>query len=512
MTPRQPLGPLDFFARLKWIDGRPLLPTIEPYRRDIFVRFFGRDGLGALIITLLLAGRAKKNAKSLDLILAALYALVGDSQPGYESDCSILANDLDQARDDLTLAKKIIKANPILRDWLTVRRDVIERKDGRGFLEVLPSQDAIGQHGKSRRFTGYDEIHGFRNWDIFEAMQPDPYRLDAQQWVTSYASLIHRPGVPLFDLVAAGKAGTDPRMLFSWYAADFCTDPAFATLSPEQRANPSLASWGDPEYLVQQQRRLPAHKYRRLHLNLPGLPEGSAFQPEPVMDAIARGVTVRPPEPGVQYRAFVDMSGGSSDDAVLAIAHRDRAGLAVLDLVLDQGARPPFDPNAAVSRFVRALQPYGITRVCGDAYAGETFRRQFEQQGVGYAVAEWSTSEGFEALEVALNAHAAVLLDVPPLEQQLLGLVWRGGRITHQPGEHDDVATAAAGAIRLARADAQVALSAGALDLMRAAGESEAPPGSPARVAEAFGGVTSGFGIGGFDLDALQRAFPGGRR
>jgi hypothetical protein len=40
-----------------------------------------------------------------------------------------------------------------------------------------------------------------------------------------------------------------------------------------------------------------------------------------------------------------------------------------------------------------------------------------------------------------------VLLDVPMLEQQLLGLIWRGGKITHQSGEHDDFATAAAGVV-----------------------------------------------------------------
>ena len=27
------IGPLDFFAHLRWLDGRPLLDTIEPYRR-----------------------------------------------------------------------------------------------------------------------------------------------------------------------------------------------------------------------------------------------------------------------------------------------------------------------------------------------------------------------------------------------------------------------------------------------------------------------------------------------
>ena len=35
-----------------------------------------------------------------------------------------------------------------------------------------------------------------------------------------------------------------------------------------------------------------------------------------------------------------------------------------------------------------------------------------------------------------------VLPDVPELEQQLLGLVWRGGKIDHPQGEHDDFSNA----------------------------------------------------------------------
>ena len=42
-----------------------------------------------------------------------------------------------------------------------------------------------------------------------------------------------------------------------------------------------------------------------------------------------------------------------------------------------------------------------------------------------------------------------ILLDVPLVEQQLLGLVWRGGKIDHPGGEHDDWANAAAGALHL---------------------------------------------------------------
>ena len=247
--------------------------------------------------------------------------------------------------------------------------------------------------------------------------------------------------------------------MFSWFAADYTTDPDFAHATPEDRANPSRASWGNPGYLAQQQRRLPAHKYRRLHLNLPGLPEGSAFQPEPVMNAIARGVAARFPEPGIAYVAFVDMSGGSHDSAVLGIAHRDGDGRAVLDRLVDQGQAPPFDPRLAVTRFVTVLQEFRIAAVTGDKYAGETFKCDFENAGIVYRVSDRTRSELYEALEPVLNAGGAELLDVPALEQQLLGLVWRGGKIDHPAGEHDDHANAAAGAVLLAvgRASAMTA-------------------------------------------------------
>jgi hypothetical protein len=437
-----------FVGMLRWIDGSPFAAHIEPYRARLFEDAFSRDDTGRFRYSLILSGRSKKNWKTVDLCLAAMFALISDAMPGYDSECYLLANDKDQIGDDLALVKKIIKANPELGEWLAVKRDLIERKDGQGFLEILPAGDAIGQHGKSYRFVGYDEIHGYRNWDVLEAMQPDPHRADAQQWITSYASLFHRPGIPLFDLMAQGKIGADSRMLFSWYGADFTTDLDFANLPPEQRANPSMASWGDDGYLAQQQRRLPAHKFRRLHLNLPGLPEGSAYQPDPIMDAVARGIAVRRPERGLTYAGFVDMSGGSNDDAVLAIGHRHANDRVILDLVENQGTPQPFNPNKAVERFARTLNDYRVTYITGDRYAGETFRAQFAELGIRYIAATESKSELYEAFEPVLNAKGVVLLDLPILEQQLLGLVWRGGKIDHQQGEHDDYANAVAGVVR----------------------------------------------------------------
>ena len=381
-------------------------------------------------------------------MVAALFALLAHDSPA-GNECYLLANDEGQAADDLALAKKLRDASPLLAERLIVRQKVLERKDDTGFLMILPAQDVVGVHGKTYRFAGFDEIHGYKTWDLLEGLQLDPTRSDAQQWITSYASLYHRPGVPLFDLVQAGRAGTDPRMLFSWYAADYTTDPDFAEADPETRANPSRAAWADPGYLDQQRRRLPAHKFRRLHLNLPGLPEGSAYRAEPVMEAVERGVTRRAPEAGTSYHAFLDMSGGSNDDAVLAVAHRDTEGRAVLDLLVNQGPPAPFDPRRAVERFAGILREYGLSKVTGDKYAGETFVADFARHGIGYDVSSQTKSELFEALEPRLNAREVVLLDVPFLEQQLLGLVWRGGKIDHPAGEHDDHANAAAGAMAL---------------------------------------------------------------
>jgi len=446
--------PMRFFSLLNWLDGRPL--AIEPYRKRIFSEaLFRLDTRGEPLNNLVLGGRAKKNWKSADLILASLYRLMAWKSPG-GNQCYVLANDEGQAADDLELAKKLVRINPVLANAVDIKQKVIERKDGQGFLEILPAQDVAGSHGKTYLFAGFDEIHEYRNWDLLEAMQLDPTRPDAMMWVTSYASIYHRPGVPLFDLLAAGKQGQDPRMFFSWYAADYTTDQDFENASPEDKANPSRGSWQDSNYLEQQQRRLPAHKYRRLHLNLPGLPEGSAFTAEMVMNAIDRGVRVRSPVDGLKYFAFVDMSGGSNDDALLAIAHRDAEDRAVLDRLVDQGQRPPFDPRKAVERFAAVLEDYRVSTVTGDRFAGNTFAADFQTHGIGYHVSDLTKSQLYEAMEPKLNGSQVVLLDEPKMESQFLGLVWRGGKIDHHTGEHDDYANSAAGAVYVARQSTRI--------------------------------------------------------
>jgi hypothetical protein len=447
--PTTQIDPLTFFGKLRWIDLRPLLAVIEPYRQRLFQQAlytFTDDGVPQY--NLMLAGRSKKNWKSADLILAALYRCFAWRCPG-GNQAYVVANDEGQASDNLTIAKLLVRANPVLAKLCTIRKNKILRKDGKGFIEILPAKDISGAHGKTYCFIGFDEIHEHRSWDLLEALQPDPFRADVLQWFTSYASLYHKPGVPLFDMCQQGWAGQDPRMLFSWYAGDKTSDPDFADCDPETRANPSKESWADQNYLDQQRSRLPSHKFRRLHLNLPGLPEGSPYQPEVIMDSVARGIRVRLPEEGIQYAAFVDMSGGSNDDAVLGIGYRDADDRAVLARLVDQGQPPPFDPRKAVARFAPILKALGIFTVEGDRYAGQTFIQDFQSHGIHYQICPLTKSQLYEALEPRLNSRQVILLDEPKLEQQLLGLAWRGGKIDHLPGEHDDYANACAGLVHL---------------------------------------------------------------
>jgi len=192
------------------------------------------------------------------------------------------------------------------------------------------------------------------------------------------------------------------------------------------------------------------------------MPEGSYFDAERVELCTVAGRKLLKPEQDRRYVAFVDMSGGSSDDASLGIAHVDTAtSRAVLDVVMTQTGKSPFNPRDAVAKFAATMKEYGVFRVTGDRFAGETFRADFQSHGIAYAVSPLTKHQLYEALEPRINAAEVELLDVPKLQEQLLGLVTRASKIDHQSGEHDDLINAAAGAIHLSRAHGLIDVAGG---------------------------------------------------
>ena len=240
LCPGNRIHPFVFFDRLVWLDGRPLMDTIEPYRRQLFAdALFTFDQSGRPAFDQVMVGRAKKNNKTTDFILACLYRfLAWPSDAG--NDSFILAADEGQAGDDLALAKKLIAVNSILAAEVRVGAKEIERRDGRGKLQILPARDIAGSHGKTYLFVGFDEIHSYRSHDIFEALAPDPTRHDVLTWITSYDSIRNVSGIPLHDFKILGQSGGDPRL------PDFSKAESIPAISVLTRISPTPSPRSGP--------------------------------------------------------------------------------------------------------------------------------------------------------------------------------------------------------------------------------------------------------------------------
>lgn len=153
---------------------------------------------------------------------------------------------------------------------------------------------------------------------------------------------------------------------------------------------------------------------------------------------------------GAQYFAFVDPSGGRQDSFTLAIAHGEKSGKVVLDVLRER--RPPFQPQAVAAEFADVLKSFGVRDVASDRYAGEWVVEAFAAHGIRVKPSELAASELYLELLPLIANGSFELLDSKRLAAQLAGLERRtraGGKdlVTHYPGGHDDCANAAAGAI-----------------------------------------------------------------
>jgi len=150
---------------------------------------------------------------------------------------------------------------------------------------------------------------------------------------------------------------------------------------------------------------------------------------------------------GVQYRGFVDPSGGSADSFTLAIAHLEE-DMPVLDVVAER--RPPFSPEAVTKDFSELLKQYHVRTVTGDRYGGEFPRELFRKHGITYKVSDQNRSQLYLECLPLINSGNVSLLDNKTLINQLCALERRtsnAGRdsIDHCRGSHDDVANSVAG-------------------------------------------------------------------
>jgi hypothetical protein len=191
---------------------------------------------------------------------------------------------------------------------------------------------------------------------------------------------------------------------------------------------------------------------------------------------------------GRSYHAFADPAGGSGQDSfTFAIAHRDKDGTLVLDVLRER--KPQFSPSAVTAEFAQLAKSYGISEVIGDQFGGDFPGEQFRLNGVRYKPSEATKSQIFQNALAFLNSGRIELLDQPRLVAQTCALerkTSRAGRdsISHPDGagQHDDLPNAALGALLAAHKPRGFEITEGMMRYARGqpsglSGYSGGPPG-----------------------------------
>ena len=179
----------------------------------------------------------------------------------------------------------------------------------------------------------------------------------------------------------------------------------------------------------------------------------SFLDADTIAASVEDGVRERPRMAGVAYVSFDDPASGSGSDSwTKGITHREGERI-VLDVL--RTWRPPFNPGGVIAESAALSRAYGLRSTTGDRFAAGFVLEGFRTHGVNYVPSTMDRSELYLELLPLMNAYRVRLLDLPDLLRELRGLERRRGtagrdRIDHRPGQHDDRANAAAGAVVLA--------------------------------------------------------------
>jgi hypothetical protein len=177
------------------------------------------------------------------------------------------------------------------------------------------------------------------------------------------------------------------------------------------------------------------------------------FDPDALAASVDTDRRERPRTAGVTYVSFDDPASGSGQDAwTKAVAHRDGERV-VLDVL--RTWRPPFNPSGVMAESAALSTAYGLHETTGDRFAAGFVLEGFRARGLTYVPSTRDRSTIYLELLPLVNADRVRFLDLPDLLRELRGLERRRGlagrdRIDHRPGQHDDRANAAAGALVLA--------------------------------------------------------------
>jgi hypothetical protein len=387
-----------------------------------------------------IVGRRGGKSRTLGIIGAYMAALIDHAPhlvPGETPVIGVLAQDRRQARIIMQYVKGTIEAAPALGPDFIVDSAVESLTLKNGVAIEVGTSSVAAPRGRTYICLMADET---AFWPVDGSANPDIEVINAARHGLTT--------IPYSILLKASSPYAKRGVLYSDYTRYYGRDdaPVLVWKGGTEQMNASLI--GDPliaEVRLEDPERASGEFDAEFRSDI------SAFIERGAVEAvIMHGHVETPPDSMMTYVAFTDPSGGSADSFTLAIGHIDHDGTAVLDALRER--KPPFSPDAVVQEFSELMAQYRVSRVIGDAYAGQWPRERFSTYGVTYETSSKTKNEIYLAFAPALNGRRIRLLDSPRLVGQFCGLdrrTVRGGRdsIDHAPGGHDDVANAAAGAL-----------------------------------------------------------------
>lgn len=464
-------------ARL--IDGDAHLLTEE--ERTLALELTGRTVLPAAAPKEVYIGAGRRSGKSRFGALVAVWLAAQDYKqlsPGETAIVVDVAPDRRQANIDLDYSRGIVQASPLLAPEAIATAETIAFRHATQLEVATASYRTV--RGRTLAGAIIDECSFLRSDD---SALPDMELARALR-----PALLTLNGLLLAISSPHRKVGLLYEAHRKYFGNDAATRGLYIQASSRQ-LNPTL----DQEAIEEAMRDDPAAAQSE-YLGLFRADLQTFLDDATVDAAIIPNRRELPRVPGCRYTAFCDPSGGRSDSFTLAIAHQerkthDKPERIVLDCL--RVIAPPFDPETTVESLCKTLTDYGISRVRGDAYAGQWTVAMFKKFKVDYRAAELSRSEIYLETLPLFTQGKVELLDVPLLRTQLLLLERRtraGGRdsVDHPRGAHDDAANSAAGALWVASRKAPMRISDAALEEW-----GDVSPGSPA-----WDSIQGGYGRG----------------
>jgi hypothetical protein len=353
--------------------------------------------------------------------------------PGEVGTVLVLASDRTQARVAFRYILGLLESNPLLwQEVANVTADTITLRNG---IEItIATADNAAVRGRTVVTCLCDE---FAYWayeqaiEVLRALRPGmATQPDAMLIVISS---VYAAQGPFYEARRAYYGTDDPHVLYA-VATSQQMNPTLPDefIAGEVERDPTSAA---AEYLCQERTD------RETFIGGPDVDSNTRSEPRELPP-----LAVLPSGGHVQYVAAIDVSGGRSDAAACAIAHREGQRV-IVDVVRREPS--PHDPKAVSTRFAALLATHRLSHAIADNYAAEFSRSVYASAGITLTDAGVTRSEAYLHLLPLLTTGRVELPPDPRLRQELLGLERRTSRsgrdsVDHRPGAHDDLANAVA--------------------------------------------------------------------